>query len=836
MPKTTNTPAELHDLLANVPHHLAERASLVGGGGPGGGAAFVLYWAHHALRADENPALDLAGELATRLQLPLLVFSGLGGMHPRLSDRHATFLLEGMRDFSRQLARLGVPYAASLDVVAPSDSVIDRLAARAHLIVTEDFPSTPFPDRIASIARRSGRTVVAVDTACVVPMNRVDGVFDRAFAFRDATERERAARVDLVWPTRSWQGKCWPFVDHGLPELDWNTLSISDSVASLEIDHSVAPVVDTVGGTEAGLARWNEFRATRLADYARDRNDAAVPGVSRMSAYLHFGMVSPMRLAREAHAVGATKYLEELLVWRELAYQWCRHSPDHESVHAIPLWARRTLQEHASDQRAVLSWEQLASGRTGDRLWDLAQRSLVVHGELHNNVRMTWGKSIVGWTNSPESALATLIDLNHRFALDGADPASTGGLLWCLGLFDRPFLPKTPVFGSIRPRSTTEHAARLDIDTFAQRVSRRSYPLRVAVIGAGIAGTACARTLAEHRVDVTVFEKSRGVGGRMSTRRGDAGAFDHGAQYFTARDPRFAHWIESWSSDGVVARWHGRFAEVGAHGVTSLEGVQRFVALPGMSSLCAHIAQGVDVVVNTRIESMTRGSTGWILRGTGADGSTRECGEFDVVLSTAPAPQTAALLGSCAPGLAAIASRSPMRAMWSMMLASHVRIDFPFDHAEILSGTSEVGGTLAWLSRVSSKPGRACDGVDRWVVLGRGEWSEERLERTPAAVAVEMVAAMRALGHSFGIAIPEPMHAIAHRFRFALASREVGVGSAFDAHTAIGIAGDWMSGTRVEDAFLSGVGLAGRVLGSFAERNQRAVLTLAELERDVVRA
>jgi predicted NAD/FAD-dependent oxidoreductase len=156
-----------------------------------------------------------------------------------------------------------------------------------------------------------------------------------------------------------------------------------------------------------------------------------------------------------------------------------------------------------------------------------------------------------------------------------------------------------------------------------------------------------------------------------------------------------------------------------------------------------------------------------------------------------------------------------------MMLASHVRIDFPFDHAEILSGTSEVGGTLAWLSRVSSKPGRACDGVDRWVVLGRGEWSEERLERTPAAVAVEMVAAMRA---------------IAHRFRFALASREVGVGSAFDAHTAIGIAGDWMSGTRVEDAFLSGVGLAGRVLGSFAERNQRAVLTLAEFERDIVRA
>jgi hypothetical protein len=197
-----------------------------------------------------------------------------------------------------------------------------------------------------------------------------------------------------------------------------------------------------------------------------------------------------MRIAREAHAAGADKYLEELLVWRELAYQWCRHVPDHSSFDALPAWARRTLAAHAQDERAALSWEQLASGRTGDRLWDLAQRSLAMHGELHNNVRMTWGKAVIGWTRSPEAAIATLIDLNNRFALDGADPASYGGILWCLGLFDRPFTPELPVLGSVRPRTTDGHAERLDLDAYERIVSRRTRPWRVAVIGAGISGAA----------------------------------------------------------------------------------------------------------------------------------------------------------------------------------------------------------------------------------------------------------------------------------------------------------------------------------------------------------
>ena len=200
-------------------------------------------------------------------------------------------------------------------------------------------------------------------------------------------------------------------------------------------------------------------------------------------------------------------------------------------------------------------------GQTGDALWDAAQRSLLMHGELHNNVRMTWGKAILNWTPDAETALATMIDLNHRYALDGRDPASYGGILWCLGQFDRPFTPPRPIFGTVRWRSTTEHAKRLDADAYLRKTTR---PLRdpmpeVAVIGAGISGLICARTLADHGFPVTVFEKSRGVGGRMATRRtADGLRFDHGAQYFTARDDRFRRYVESWMHDGVVKPWRGR--------------------------------------------------------------------------------------------------------------------------------------------------------------------------------------------------------------------------------------------------------------------------------------
>jgi len=826
-------------MLAALPRHLTERAVLAGPAALPASGGYLLYWAHHALRVEENAALELAAELAQRLGRPLLVLTGCFLEPLRRSDRHVSFVAEGVRDFARDLAQLGVPTAISLDPTKSAED-LERLARRASLIVTEDFPAAPFPDWTASLARRTGIPAVLVDTACVVPMNEVDGVFDRAFAFRDATARERAERVGARWPGSILERTRWPFVEHGLPDIDWNALDLPSRIAEMEIDHLVGPVADTEGGARAGLARWARFREQALERYALDRDDAALAdSVSRMSAYLGHGMVSPLRIAREAQAdlgsrAGAGKYLEELLVWRELAYQWCRHSPSHGSIDALPAWARRTLRAHALDERRIVGRRSLSRGRTGDPLWDLAQRSLVAHGELHNNLRMTWGKAVPLWTRSPDAALATLLELNNRFALDGGDPASYGGVLWCLGLFDRAFTPEVAVLGSVRPRSSAVHASRLDLDAYARIVSRRPTAARVAVIGAGLAGVACAGVLADHNIEVTVFEKSRGSGGRMATRRGEAGEFDHGAQYFTARDPRFVQAVADWSSEGFVEEWRARFAEVGVHGASPIDCPPRHVAVPGMSSLARQLARDLEVVSGARVEPIRRGSRGWIVESTGPSGARQEHGEFDIVLSTAPAPQTAALLGAVAPTLATIATRTAMRAMWSLMWSSDVRVELPFDHAEILAGAPRVGESLGWVSRISSKPGRSGDGVDRWVVLARPEWSEERLERTAEEIAPVIAAEFAALCDSLGVALPSGIHAVAHRYRFALAAREGGPGPRYDASLGLGIAGDWLSGTRVEDAWLSGVGLAGRVLGAITQ-DARAAAVATQGTRTQVR-
>jgi len=364
-------------------------------------------------------------------------------------------------------------------------------------------------------------------------------------------------------------------------------------------------VAHTVGGSGAGYARWRRFLQSGLAAYARDRNDAAIEwprGVSRLSAYIHHGQVSPFRIAREARqrgGEGAEKFLDELLVWRELAFYFCFFTDDPEAMDALPDWALETLQAHAGDPRPkILDPETLARSHTGNAQWDLAQTSLRIQGELHNNLRMTWAKAIL----DPEAALASLIELNHRYALDGSDPNSYGVLLWALGLFDRPF-PDSPVIGRLRSRSTESHARRLDMERYRRRVTQPSTGriMSIAVIGAGISGLIAARTLQDNGHRVCVFDKSRGPGGRAATRRINEFRFDHGAQYFTTRDPAFQRAVEAWRERGLVEPWHGRIGRVGNMIEPSDDKQERFVGVLGMSAIGKNLAADLTVQTEVRV-------------------------------------------------------------------------------------------------------------------------------------------------------------------------------------------------------------------------------------------
>ncbi|MEC8556138.1 MAG: FAD-dependent oxidoreductase [Planctomycetota bacterium] len=797
------------DILESLPAELLERLRSENAKEFLQSGEFVLYWMRTAIRVDENPALNTAIQLANQLQKPLLVYQGLTERYPFASDRHHSFVLQGAKDVQLAFTEREIQYALHVERDGHRGRHLKTLADRAAVVVTEDMPTEPLRTWTEKLAKIVSCRLVTVDCACVVSMQLVRKSYDRAFAFRDATKKYYAKRVtrrglDSVLDVEQHKPIQLPF-----EQVDLQQTAIAHLVQQCSVDHSIGPVAHTRGGSKAGYKRWNEFQTNGLSNYDRRRNNALIDGVSRLSAYLHYGMISPMRIAREATehgSKGANKFLDELLIWRELAYAFCFYRRDHGRLSAVPAWARETLQSHEVDDRELLSWETMARGQTGDCIWDSAQRSLLIHGELHNNVRMTWGKAILAWTKDSKQALKRIIDLNHRYALDGRDPASFGGILWCLGQFDRPFSPEQPIFGSVRGRSTQEHAKRLNPEAYRKITSRALWkPVpRIAVVGTGLSGLACARTLADHGASVQVFEKSRGLGGRMATRRIEGvGSFDHGAQYFTARDKRFQRYVQSWQEDQVVQTWEGRIVSLRQGQVEAEKSaVQRYVASPGMSSLGKHLASDLPVEFDTRVESVCRKDEKW----NASDENGNNLGQFDFVVLAVPSHQASDLL-SDAPDLKTQAARIEMRACWGLMLGFEDRLELEFDGAFVQDSP------LAWIAKNSSKPG--CESQNEtWMVHANADWSMEHYEKPESEVSEQLMAEFEA---ATGLSDLRPIHVSTKRWRYAQPVNPHPDSCLFDETQRIGACGDWCGGPRVEGAFLSGMAIAGRIMGVLDE-------------------
>lgn len=789
----------------NIPSHLQERARIVSQKESPKDSQYVLYWMNHAMRVEENPALDCAISVADQMKLPVLIFQQLTNDIPFSSDRHHTFVLQGMRDLQQQFKSQKIEYFVHVERKTQQEDVLSDLCKNAAFVVTEEMPLAFWRDQANQLASKINVSIACVDTACVVPMQTVGKAHTRAFEYRNATkdryEKELLAEYPAIKPKFDSKELNLPFETINLKETN-----ISELVAQCKIDHTIPPISKTPGGSTAGYKRWNDFKKNRLKRYDKDRNDALSDGVSRMSAYLHYGMVSPMRIAREAKAFGgsgAEKYLDELLIWRELAYAFCFYKNDVDSLIALPEWAQKTLLDHANDPRnQTYSWERLSRGETGDTLWDATQKSLLIHGELHNNVRMTWGKAILDWKDHPSKALETILDLNNRYALDGRDPASYGGILWCLGQFDRPFPPDKPIIGKLRERTTTIHAQRLNPETYMNQTSKSQFdPIpKIAVIGAGLSGLICARTLADQGCDVTVFERGRGAGGRMSTRTNEDGTrFDHGAQFFTARDERFQRYVESWQEEGVVAQWLGEICKIKNGNVEHFsEPRTRYVGTPNMNSICKHLSQDIDIKFNQTVSPVKKNDNLWVLENDKND----PLGEFDYVISSG-APLQAAAIFENYPSINSVAESVKMNPCWAVMLELNQTLDVDFQGAFV------EGEVLSWIAKNSAKPERDSKN-ETWVLHADYPWSIEHLEDDPQSNMTAMIDNFTKL---LGVDPKAIFTKKIHRWKFAAADNPLSEGCLFDADLKIGACGDWCQGNRVEGAFLSGAAMAGRILG-----------------------
>jgi len=315
-----------------------------------------------------------------------------------------------------------------------------------------------------------------------------------------------------------------------------------------------------------------------------------------------------------------------------------------------------------------------------------------------------------------------------------------------------------------------------------------------AVIGAGLAGLTVARQLAAAGQAVRVFERSRGFGGRLATRRTETAAFDHGAQYFTVQSEAFRDTVAGWREAGLVLPWSARFVEIGVEGTKPARESVRYVAVPGMNCLGRALTEGLTVMTQSRAVALTPTGDSW--RITLDNGETYPA---DTLVLAMPAPQAVTLLEGVH-RFAAQLAKVQYASCWSVMLRVEEGLDPGWDGAFVSNG-----GPLSWLANNRSKPGR--NGDPAWVAHASPAWSDAHRSHAQDWVAQTL---LRAAGDLLG-GTPLALESV-HRWLYARVSHPLGEPYLWDEMLRLGICGDGMIGERVESAFLSGYQLAERML------------------------
>ena len=465
--------------------------------------SFVLYWMIATRRTHDNYALDRAIEHCKRLDLPLVVLEALRVGYLYASDRFHRFVIDGMADNAESFARAGVAYHPYVEPEAGHGSgLLQAFAKDAAVVVTDDFPCFFLPRMVHAAGEKLGVLLEAVDSNGVMPIRAHPKACFRAFDFRRFVQKNFAehyahlpspaplSRLSLpkhAIPTQIRER--WPAATKALLEGKPHAL------AALPIDHGV-PVVSYRGGSSAAQKTLASFLSKKLDAYDEARNHPDKHATSGLSPYLHFGQISPHRIfaeiaEREDWTVealdkkprgerngfwkmhpSAEAFIDQLLVWREVGLNFNAHNREYMTFASLPDWSKKTLTKHKTDVREkTYSRAELDQAQSYDPLWNAAQRELVREGRIHNYMRMLWGKKILEWSKTPEHALATAIHLNDRYAVDGRDPNSYSGILWCFGRYDRAWGPERPIFGTIRFMSSDSAGKKLWLEQYLERYS-----------------------------------------------------------------------------------------------------------------------------------------------------------------------------------------------------------------------------------------------------------------------------------------------------------------------------------------------------------------------------
>jgi deoxyribodipyrimidine photo-lyase len=444
---------------------IPNRARLVKEGHRNGGP--VVCWMSRDQRVDDNWALVYARELAESASTELRVVFTLTNDFLGAEARHYRFMFTGLKQVEVRLRTLGVRF--DLLVGEPSNVLSDFLAALGASILVCDFdPLREKRSWRSKVAEQITIPVYEVDAHNVVPLWVASEKQEYgAYTIRPKLRRLLPIYLDepehLIRPSKRVRTE----------PTDWETIT-----KKLKMEDK-APELDWLEAGEAeALKALRKFIAEKLTTYPESRNDPNLEGQSGLSPYLHFGQLSPQRIAYEVETSDTPRaakdaFLEELITRRELSDNFCYYNRDYDSSRGFPLWARKTLSDHLGDSREyVYGPRELEFAKTHDPLWNAAQRQMVLSGRMHGYLRMYWAKKILEWSKDPEEALSSAIYLNNKYELDGRDPNGFVGCAWSIGgVHDRPW-PERPIYGKIRFMSFSGAVRKFNVDKYVSKINQ----------------------------------------------------------------------------------------------------------------------------------------------------------------------------------------------------------------------------------------------------------------------------------------------------------------------------------------------------------------------------
>ena len=432
----------------------------------------VVYWMQRDQRANDNWALLYAKEQAEMRKVPLVVLFNLEIISHRANLRQYDFMLRGLAEVSLSLEKLSIPFFLLEGVCAESVTAFVK-KYKIGEVVTDFSPLHYTRLRRVSVSQTLPVRVTEVDAHNIIPCWMASDKEEfAAYTFRPKVHRTLSTYL-TEFPTL----KANRFAFEAIPKA----VDIDFLLKKLPLDRTILPVTNITPGTKSAEKCLKSFLKERLETYHIDRNDPTKNGVSGLSPYLHFGQLSAQRVAIEVSKVkiapkeAREAYLEELVVRRELADNYCFYNKAYDTVAGAHAWAQKSISEHVRDEREYLySKEDLEQGRTHDDLWNAMQQQMVQDGKMHGWCRMYWAKKILEWTPNTQTAIDIALYLNDAYELDGNDPNGVTGVMWSIcGVHDRAWGNRA-VFGKIRYMNYAGAKRKFDIKAYIQRYNAKN--------------------------------------------------------------------------------------------------------------------------------------------------------------------------------------------------------------------------------------------------------------------------------------------------------------------------------------------------------------------------